>query len=425
MVLKKYEKLHIDEIIIGLIAIVLVIDSINGIFIRIGLPSISQLYKIFLLGLMAVRIVKYSIKDFIVCCSVLLLLILPTIVGFYKEGGHLEILKIDIAIIFKYILLIFSYFFFSNLIKKNSNFLIGDILFVMNASFIVIALNMILGILGFGFAQYGEGSDEISIGTKGFFYAGNEITGVMIVVFVFILFQTYKNKKLSFYILTALVLLLLSLMKATKGAILGTILSIISVPFLYYCPKLLRVSFTTLKRTLLMVISLVLLAIVVYQGIFITGLSVRLKYFFLRKGIVSFILSSRDVALKKSLQEFIENSSLFEILFGKGTYLFTRAVVDNYGQPIIVEIDLFDFLFQFGFIGVTIVYGFHLYWLFRSIYFWKTGHKTYVRFIFLMNTLMLFISLSAGHIFNSGMVTLFLGMLNSLFFYHNKSLNFE
>ena len=65
-------------------------------------------------------------------------------------------------------------------------------------SFIIIVLNIFLRLFGFGFPMYGL--NGLEIGSKGFFYAGNEISATLLIVSSFLMywFKLFNKKDTVF-----------------------------------------------------------------------------------------------------------------------------------------------------------------------------------------------------------------------------------
>jgi hypothetical protein len=112
---------------------------------------------------------------------------------------------------------------------SNGLFSIKKAKLIFFVNFVVLALNLILGILGFGYYQYAGG-----IGTVGFFFAGNEVSGSMLCIFFPVLFYVFKRYSFLVYTLTAILIFSLAVFKVTKVAIGGTLLIIFIIPTVHF-----------------------------------------------------------------------------------------------------------------------------------------------------------------------------------------------
>ena len=92
----------------------------------------------------------------------------------------------------------------------------------------VLLVNLLLGLWGFGYEQY-----EGGIGSVGYFFAGNEVSAVLIVLFCFALDYVFVNYSTKTYFLVSLVMIVFSLIKATKVGMAGTLICVFVIPALH------------------------------------------------------------------------------------------------------------------------------------------------------------------------------------------------
>ena len=113
-------------------------------------------------------------------------------------------------------------------------------------SFLIIALNISLKLFGLGFAMYTM--DSLEIGSKGYFYAGNEVSGVLLILASFLMYWYQLFDKKMLFILVGILSVLTGLYLTSKTAILGTIFSFIY--FFIFSPSKKRISIRNMLFTL-------------------------------------------------------------------------------------------------------------------------------------------------------------------------------
>lgn len=385
----------LDRVIWLIIRCSLLFDTINGFFLHSGrdLP-ISQSLKIVLLFLMICRLAgsKYLIVISLVFCYVISLSIhfsftIPT--GLLGESVNHVFKFLSVIIYFYYVRHQFRHYADKTLtyIKKA----------IRTNTFILIA-NVLIGLFGLGYAQYND-----TIGFRGYFYAGNEVSGVLLLLFPFTLYQIsiekgIFNKKYLFY---CLLLLVTGVLTVTKTAIFGTVLTLVFIPFIQpQAPK--RKKWVPFILLLLLPVTGFILYYVITQS----GITERWLYFYEQNGIWS-LLSGRDGRVEESMYHYLRTTPINQFL--------------GLGGNTTVEMDPFDTLFNYGILGIFLVYGFYLYLLIRTRI--HTKSSLYAPLAFFCDLLILFASSFSGHILFSGMAGIFIAIINGLVFYKSSSSN--
>ena len=132
----------------------------------------------------------------------------------------------------------------------------------------------------------------------------------------------------------------------------------------------------------------------------------RWIWFYERGGIEEIIFSGRDKFWQDEKSEFF-NSNIFVQLFGLG-------------ESRTVEMDPFDTLLNYGYVGVLICYSFYIYLFIKS---WKYRRKNMIaKFVLYVNILILGASSFAGHIIYSGMASWLIALINTLIYIPNHVL---
>ena len=393
---------QLDQLIICTMFALLPVDMITGIMLKnnILLPiSIGQLYKLLIILLLFFRFI-FSLKLLSTSLILTIMLTLPSIHQIFFFHGKTMFIP-DLIKISKFLMPVYCFLFFTEYLRQASKSKEQLLFKLINFSYWLLVINILVKHIGLGYPAYDYGD----IGTKGFFFAGNEISALLIVLSAIKGYKLWMNsKKLYFYLFLALNLFA-GLTISSKTAILGIILIFLAIPFIN--------RFFKVKKLLLLFGSvLLLLPIVVFaswQFVLNSTLILRLQFFYEKLDFWTFILSSRNLYLRNSWEIYKNNYSITEKIIGVGQ---SRYEIINENK--IVEIDVADIFFAYGAIGLLIFLFILLFLMAQARKYSKTGNYPYARFVFFMIPLLFFISSLAGHVFGSGMTVVFLGILFSL-----------
>lgn len=399
---------NLDKIILLLLTIILLVDSVNGFFLNKGMNiPISQAYKAIILVLMLFRLVGRTYEllfvfSFFICLSI------GPILGFITHFDT-EYLLSDIIKNIKWINIIVSFFYFKSIFNTSySNSLDPIFKKIITFSVIIILANLFLGLLGFGTAFYNHGYGNAA-GTKGFFYAGNELSVLILILMSFIMYYFLDKSKLRFYFYSALAVLM-SFIVSSKLLVLGMI---IIFARLYFYGKVL--TYSTIKK--IMKMALLFLPIFIYSLYYIitkTSMLLKLEHSFRvnNNEYFTILMSNRNNFVKWGMDEYIYSYSFIEKLFGIGQSYYVEKATH------VAEIDVFTLLFSNGIISLL----FHLFFV---IYLFLQAKKLslkpnkyiYAKYVLFMVIFLTVLSNFAGHIYNSGIAGIFIGMLFASMFY--------
>ena len=396
----------LDSYILLIMFLLLPIDMLNGIFSKNGivLPlSIGQFFKIIILLFVLVRLSIKPAKLIFVFASFSLLLA-PTFYQLYIGNKGVSLL-FDIIKISKYITPLVCFMFFVDVIKNDHQKNINLIFKLVNFSYLILIGNIFLKYIGLGYPMYEDGK----IGSKGFFYAGNEISALLIILSSIIAYRLWMNNSKLKYFLFLLLNIVVGVTVSSKTAILGVIIVFLLLPI--------RGSFIKINiKNLLIIVSSVFViipSIIIYYWDYILKSSIfkRLNYFWNEVDILTFLLSNRNNFFNDAFDIYKENYNLFEKTIGVG-----QSRYEYLNNNITVEIDIIDIFFSLGFIGLILFLLFNVYLFIQSINFKRTQINIYSSFVFLMGFILFIISTTAGHVYSSGMPAVFIGLLFSLMF---------
>ncbi|TXK78514.1 O-antigen ligase family protein [Mesonia sp. K4-1] len=402
-------KLPLDKLIICMMFLLLPVDMVNGVFLTNGiiLPiSVSQALKLVIVLLIFFSLIRYPKQLFLLFFLIIVLLI-PSFFQILKSFNVVFLVD-DLIKINRYIIPFYGFFFFQNYFKNNS----GSLVFKMiHFSYFVLVVNILLKHVGLGYPMYEFGD----IGSKGFFYAGNEISALLLILSSIISFNLWSRNRI-FYVVIALFNIFVALSIASKTSVFGILLIHILIPIKR--PTVKKINLKALSNV--SIISMLSLPAIIYFGwAFVkrSNLYNRISYFYDKFDFLTFILSNRNVFLKDSFKVYTQDYNFLEKIIGVGQTTYEQLNDDR-----LVEIDIVDIFFTYSFIGLSIFIMALLFIWLQAIMFSKNINKyPYANFVLMMLIMLIAISSTAGHVFSSGMAGIYIGLLFSLFYIINPN----
>lgn len=398
----EYPSQTLVKITMLMMLVLIPVDMVNGYLLRTGLPSISIAYKIIILFLMLLGFMtsKYYKIIFTIVLVFLFYLFIHLVV---KSGGLSVFGGIDWLVKFSFIIV--SYFF----IKKNSFY--NSFCFVFSFarfSFFFLAVNFFLGFAGYGYRMYG--SAEQSIGTKGFIYAGNEISVAIIISGAILQMQLLQQNEYKLFLVVGFSMLAMAALLTSKVSIIASTLIMLLFPLMkafedMRCLRMQKKDF--LFSIFILLIMPIVIGYSVYYALYESNLISRLSYFYERMDLITLILSSRNVWAAEAMDIFFNKYSFLECLFGTGKDWFIYISENK-----LVEIDLIDFLMAYGLVGVLFSYGFLFYIIIKLIK--NKVNNPYFWYLLFLMFLIIGMSLTSGHVINSGVAAALIGSLFAL-----------
>jgi hypothetical protein len=284
------------------------------------------------------------------------------------------------------------FYYFGTVIKRGQ---LEAVFKIVEISYLFLFINIMLGVMGVGYGMYGI--DEGVVGTRGLIFAGNEL-GVAVLVSGSVLMMRSLVKMSYFkYLFFGLSSIAMSVAMTTKVSMIGVMLVFLIFPVfaLIDTYKNFRNSKKALYFSLLTTaLSPFIFLIGGFYAIYESGLINRLLFFYEKLDLLSFILSGRDVWVVEAINYFFR-SDLTQILFGSG-FLWLDQISDSK----LTENDFVDFLLTYGLIGSMAI-------SFFIVRVWQSAIKNnssgdFFKYSLFLLFLMIGISLTAGHVFNSG-----------------------
>ena len=358
----------------------LLIDTIAGILISKGLPNIGLLFKGFLIFLMIFSIAAKKKSYPIIISFLFSLLSMYAIYWCIIDLKHFAKCFTNLFKIFS-IIIVFMY-------CKNE-LTDDDISVIFKVNYCIFVLNIILGALGFGNTSYQYNGE--TVGTNGFFYAGNEVTYTFICLLFFITYA-YKGKKTLFYLFN----LFLSFLIGTKTGMLVVLLVLFSD--MYF-------STTNKMKKRMIVFSFILFIILIYffiKLVLYNNILVQMIIFKFKQNskaghsILNALLSGRIERIPMIDDIYNSSWTVVKSLFGLGYIEINKHTL---------EMDFFEMFYYYGIVGLFILLLFYLYLIVNA---YIRQDKKQIVFIIIT----IFVSFFVGHVTYSVMGGVFFCLAN-------------
>jgi hypothetical protein len=266
-------------------------------------------------------------------------------------------------------------------------------------SLFVLFLNILASVVGFGYSSY----ENSGVGAKGFFYAANALSGVIVLIASFLLVKA-QHKSIKQYILIFFLLFMLAAVIGTKSGILGVFLVASIIPIFRF-----RLSLNLVVGLLLLIPFVMYSLFYIYEWFLNSAFYERFMYFYDTGGLTRALLSDRDIFFW-NIYPFYSRSDFITLLWGYG---FSDL---NTFPKALVEIDPIDMVFIFGVIPF-ITYTFLMSGIFKSIESISTKDLLISDLklsVGVASFVMILISFVAGHILFNGIVTFLWGTVLAL-----------
>jgi hypothetical protein len=273
---------------------------------------------------------------------------------------------------------------------------------------VIFVINLLWGRLGVGFPSYTIGSK--GIGINGFFVAGNEMGAVFVVLSAFVLSQAF-HRSLTVYIGCSLMICLIGVLIATKASMLSSVLLVLGLPVFIQGKKIFIPSPAKIVFLLLASLTLVLLTIKFIDILQNAGFWTRLVWIYEEQGILRVILSGRDEFAEALWYIFSQHAHWHQWLFGMSSATAKHFWLDT---KLVAEIDPIDVLMIFGLLGLTVAALIQFTLLKNAVNWYKKRHSALAPACLLALIILESLAFTSGHIWLSGMMGPFLGLMFAL-----------
>ena len=394
--------LSVYGIIFCLIVPYLLVDSVNGALIREGGPSISSIYKFIILALILVYLSRRTLVLFVGGVMLTYFAAHSLILSNPVEAAK------GLVLLSKFLAIVILFVFFKKVVRKGNENWIHVLAIV---SFVILAINLLLGAMGYGYPQY-VGAGGQWIGARGFIFTGNEMASAVVFSSALILMRFIIKEQRRAFLVFAVVNVGISALSTSKVAILSSLILFLAFPIIDGIARKNRRTFNRDDRRFFIMVA-VIAPLAGFAGIhhalYKMHLIARLAYNYAHNDLVTVAFSSRNVWAAQSMKAFVSQYSFFEWIFGTGKQWWMYISGTK-----LVEIDVIDMLMTYGIVGVTIVYGFFTVLLCGA---WRSRQRNpYAIHITLMLLLALGISVTSGHIVYSGITAPLLAAIMALTF---------
>ncbi|MGU3228554.1 O-antigen ligase family protein [Vibrio cholerae] len=369
---------HLNFLLLLFIPITL-IDTVNGYFALSGVSvPASTLYKALIVGCAVI----FAFMNPAV--SVLLGYVLT--ISIYQSLQYTQSFMYDFSSLLKSFLLPLMICVFFHLKSKLDDKSLKYIEWIFVTTFIIISVNVILGIVGIGYTTYGSYpiSSGFGHGFKGFIFAGNELGGLLVVTYPIVINFVYVNFN-KFRFIINILYAIVAVLIGTKTAMLGIIILIMYNSFTFSKNYITKLFFPSLF------IVVIFYFVIFNMDLFQIYLD-RFTFFYQNKGLMYFLLSGRDVFLDDAMKYIDVRYSFLDYMLGIGA---------SYANILFksTEMDFFDLMIWHGLFWCILIYTsfiFIFYLVFKS-----SSTKGFV----LMFLLLAITSTFAGHVLTSAMIT--------------------
>lgn len=371
-----------NTLVVTVLSLWLLIDMVNGYLMLnnislVGGISFGEMSRILFFGILLLT-VRLKDKDLLLLFVPYTLLVLCFIQ--YLIFGTNIVRSIGITVKLSLPVLLFLYFKNNEYLRSNPRFLNGII--YINAA--VLLVNLYISYFGVGYKNY---ANVMGLGGSGYFYAGNEVSGLLLIIYGLLLFKF--RDEIRKVIFATLLFFVASLVLTSKAAIFG--LLIIFGLYLVIYEKLNRYHVTALA---------LLLGFFIYKFLFsyISFAFNRWYYFMKEQGAFIAFTGGADRwgEIISILLKFRENP--FLLLMGQG---WTGAAEQNF----------FDLLEGFGVLGLLL----YVIWIYWGVYVYnKMDQFNHGLFALLVLYLILGVATLAGHTMQSAMIAPFIAILANL-----------
>lgn len=393
------------QVIIFYIALMPVIDSLNGLIIKsnaqvaVSIGAIYRLSLVFFLLLMSGGSFKRRQIMFLIATVALMLIAVFVHLAIYDivpiEIGMLADFKSIIQWLYAPIMCVLFYSCVKNGSLRANNAL--DVFRIM--AYAATATLILPYCLGIGYSTYGTSNDSY-VGYKAFYYATNGVTFLLICCFSFAVRDFIVSRKIEPFVRIVLCTISIILVGTKSGLVMLAVSTLVC--YFIFNSKRKGVLAIKMLRLFIILIGTSIVLYLLFQAQLAPVFDRAVYFLGKSENFLSFVTSGRVDRIPghfETLQSMPPIATAFGI--GQINDTLTRC-----------EMDYFDIFFEFGIVGLSILISF-------SVYAVKKRHKselgTTCRAFLIIS---LFYSFFVGHVFSNALSAtcfslLYLGMQNA------------
>lgn len=398
------------QLVFLLLAGCLAVDTLTGFMVSgMGLDlKLSALYKFFLLLVLLLLIACYSQRAIAVIFTLMMVLLIGPAIQLTNRLDASGFL-FDFSYVIKILMPLIVFCYLAIMARKWPDLIQKYGKQALYLSFAILCFNLVAGALGYGFSSYGsEDNPDSSIGVKGFFYAGNEVSGLFILLFGLALHRAWNASSKGWYFLLCPIVVISGALIATKAAILSGVLMTALIPLVNERKRLMRLSWLKVSLSFPVVLAIGAIAYFIVPILEATGIWERIVWFYEKKGIIGIFLSGRNEYIITATAAFDQYADFWQHFFGIGTSGLT--IIARHA----VEVEPADLYFWFGLPGLFylfFIFGFFIYISYQAT---LDANSKFAPYALMVNLLLLLLACIAGHTLTSGMLGPLLGLMNGL-----------
>lgn len=381
-----------NVLVIAIFYILLLVDSLNGYCLDKGISfPISQALKIQLLLLMSFQMLRQTGSGIVLWSILFYSAILISFYSFRVSFLYSQ----TFTHLFKFLLILCSYFYFKNLMYSNPQLRYKQIIRILKVNICVFVVNILLVLVGLGTKSYSD------IGSKGYFYAANELSGLLLLFCPCALYYIGRKYSLSSirYYASIAIFLLTVLLLGTKSSIISYVISSFVVSRLLISDKK-----SCLRLYLFGLVIATIIILLGYRLLDSLGFWERWAFFYDKGGILYLFLSGREGYWLEEKSDLLEGG--------------ISNIIMGLGEARTVEMDIFDTFLNYGVLGIIIIYSFFFYLLYKA--YQKRNQNSWAKVVLFINVMLIIASSLSGHIVFSGMAGPFIALVNVLVLIPNK-----
>lgn len=394
---------------------VIIVEFFNGLLgFYVGFFTLSKIYYVFVILILLISLITFHPRKFGLS---LLILSIVSILAICRNYGKLSYILTDINFFLRSGFIMYVVYEFMVAFKFNRKQYIDKFLRVQTFIFYCVSI-AIYSHKYFGFGgtfRYSSGAIRDSYFS--FFDSGNTLIALYIVSYISILYLSKRRRK---YIFDFLLVFSVMLLTGSKVGLVGVfVLMVIKVlDLIFRWSYILGKLMLNAIYTGLIIIALNLKSVIEYFIVFLINYSSEgAKISKLNLDILDILFSRRNIQIENAIIV-LYNSTFFEMLSGIG-YVNERlrlGMLSKYEEMTMVEVDAFDILLSFGFIGLFVYFFLYILnfrkflKLFRHM---SQGNNLFSSPVIMMLIFLLLLSFSSGHVLLNTPTCLTLGVLFS------------
>jgi len=399
----------------------LVVDAANGWLIRnvTTTVSISQVYRLTLLGLMLLWLAKYRKNGFVMLIGCFSLLQIGTLYHsyFYREYSWLvNDIHFQVRLMLHFAYFLFFWTYIQQAIRSSFHIMLyRDFQRLLIFSYTVVVVNIILGSLGIGYSTVGKFAvrGEQGYGGLGFFKAGNDVSATFLLIAGVMMYWIWNGRKgINRYFTFGLFSVLMAVLLQTKTIIVGMLILFGGIPLLTSGLILSQMRIKKRPFVISTLVVVIVLCISVFLELSDAGIMQRFRYLNERSGLTFALLTGRGYFLDLAVTLLEKSYGFLDILFGHGWSYYLQEMGYLYGKDKLVEIDYIDIFMISGLSGLILqlsIWTFYLLMAYRSVRISSLG-----KVVLFIDLLLLGVAGTAGHVLYSTLNSMFVGLINTL-----------